>query len=177
MKKKVLVVNILTLLLILTLGIFLKTGIIGTKKDEDDIKHISLVYRSSNYAYGRNDDLYIVDEYGDVYYRDMKQNPANGDTLINIILNLHSETDSKLKTVGPIPDDIKQNLTSSDLDKLKYKKQKGSIDAISNIYYVLIERNNDINLIKLSESGSCSITAKSLNMEQIYNYVASIIKD
>lgn len=162
---------ILLATIVVTVLILYQMKIIGHKKIVNDIKNISLVYRNSNLAYDKRDNLYVFEENGTAYYRNMNETNQKDTTLINIILDTISEENFMIGTIEPIPITIIEDIYSVDLHNMKYKQQQGAFDAPSNIYYVLIERNSAIELVKLSEYGSRNITNKSLDMEEIFNYI------
>ncbi|SFD18741.1 hypothetical protein [Ruminococcus albus] len=176
MKKKGIIVTI-AILAVLTIVLIILFYFKQNKIDVNmDVKNITLVYRSGNYAYDRKDDLYTIERDGTIRYHDMKKENINT-TLISIVIALLQDSDSIVGTSEEIPEDILEAVELQNLTELKYKSELGDSDAPDTVYYILVETNTSIELINIaSYSGRNKLSDFKLRQETI-DFINSAIKD
>ena len=138
------------------------------------INNISLVYRYGNYAYDRKDELYLIEKDGTIRYFDMKNKNKNA-TLISTVNAILQEPDTIIGKYDSIPENIIENISYSDLSKLKYFSEVGSIDAPNTVYYILIETNTSVELIKIADYGANNISSDFKMREETEDYIDSVI--
>lgn len=155
-------------LIIICAALFLGAGIINqiTGRRAQDVISVALVYRYTDYAWGQEDNLYIIRQDGAVfnYHKTMKghedgqddsdKNFDWDDDLLNTVLRIYSDDANIRYELDEIPDFIKDILYSLDYGAVSLKYKTDSPDAPAIAYYALTQdKNGNYGLVKLKEEG------------------------
>lgn len=178
MKKKVIIalICIFVLAVILGVSLLIRSQHMGNDTNHIIISNISLVYRYGNYAYDLKDELYLIEKDGTIRYFDMKNKNKNV-TLISMVNAILQEPDTIIGKYDSIPENIIENISYSDLSKLKYFSEVGSIDAPDTVYYILIETNTSVELIKIADYGANNISSDFKLREETKDYINNVISN
>lgn len=142
--------------------------------DNIDVKNISLVYRKANYAYDGKDELYAIEKNGTIHHIDMRNNNYNT-TLIATVNLILQDSDTIIGKSEGIPESIIDSISLPSLSKLKYNSELGSPDAPESVYYILVETNTAIELIKIANYGGNNISSDFKMREETEDYIDNVI--
>ncbi|EXM38440.1 hypothetical protein RASY3_13385 [Ruminococcus albus SY3] len=176
MKRKVIITSICIFVFSITIVVFLliRSNIKGNDTDYITISNFSLVYRYGNYAYDRKDELYLIEKDGTIRYFDMKNKNKNT-TLISTVNAILQDSDTIIGKYDSIPENIIEGISYSHLSKLKYDHELGEIDAPNTVYYILIETDTSVELIKIADYGANNISSDFKLREETKDYIDNVI--
>lgn len=104
-----------------------------------DINQVALVYRYTNYSWGKTDYLYILTEDGNVYYENLMENAEKYDDLgedsLALVLSIFGDK-SKIKYQSEsFMNEFKDELYSIDYDTVSLESESSAIIDGGDRYY------------------------------------------
>lgn len=146
-----------------------------------DINQVALVYRYTNYSWGRKDYLYILTEDGNVYYENLMENAEKYDDLgedsLALVLSIFGDT-SKIKYQSEsFPYELKDELYSIDYDTVSMESESSAIiDGGDRYYYCLVLSQSEYRLVKICQKGYKISVPTNTKLMEICEYIDNIIK-
>ena len=146
-----------------------------------DINQVALVYRYTNYSWGKTDYLYILTEDGKVYYENLIVNAEKyedlGEDSLALVLSIFGDA-SKIKYQSDtFPYELKDELYSIDYDTVSLESESSAIiDGGDRYYYCLVLSQSEYRLVKICQNGYKISVPTNEKLMEICEYIDNIIK-
>ncbi|MDE6253018.1 MAG: hypothetical protein K2M78_10350 [Lachnospiraceae bacterium] len=180
-KKENKVIMLIFTILVLLLIIFVFRPSENKSNKYSDINQVALVYRYTNYSWGKTDYLYILTEDGNVYYENLMENAEKYDDLgedsLALVLSIFGDT-SKIKYQSEsFMNEFKDELYSIDYDTVSLESESSAIiDGGDRYYYCLVLSQSEYRLVKICQKGYRIYVPTNAKLMEICEYIDNNIK-
>lgn len=181
MKHKKMICIIVNFILIIIILFFISFHVKFSSQNENNnhILEIALVYRNTCYSWGDMDYLYIIKEDGSIYYENLVEHAEQYEDIENtfsIVMSVIGNEDKIEWQRDSFSEEIKNKLYDINYENIAFSIEKNdTVDRASEWYYCLLRTTEEYKLIKLKEIDRNVFLPKNKNVNDICEYVQSII--